>query len=91
MRNDKPIKVSFADEALQKSVEEKLKSCHLNEGVDAGKVYYGTGHPAQLQDFVAAVKDKRQPYIDPYSARHTVEVILGIYEANRTGSWVTIG
>ena len=90
LRHDKILKIAFADQARGEQVERELAACKEQAGVDAAKGYYGTGHPAQIADFVAAIREERQPFVQPESARHTVEVVLAIYESHRSGSWVTL-
>ncbi len=49
------------------------------------------GHARQLADFVQAIQSGRPPAVDGREGRRAVEVILGIYEANRTGRLVELG
>ncbi len=90
LRHDKVLKLSFQDEVVGKQVAEELASSKEQAGVAAGKNYYGTGHPAQLADFIDAIRGNRQPFVTAASARHTVEVVLAIYEAQRTGARVSL-
>jgi predicted dehydrogenase len=48
------------------------------------------GHARQLDDFVQAISKGRPPLVDGREGRKAVEVILGIYEANRTGRQVEL-
>ena len=48
------------------------------------------GHARQLTDFVQAIQANRAPAVDGREGRKAVEVILGIYAANRTGKAVTL-
>jgi predicted dehydrogenase len=90
IRNDKPIKVEFDDADLQAEVAQGLANCGEAEGPGVGKIYYGSGHPANIADFVAAIREGRPPFVTAASTRHTVELILGIYESHRTGQWVEL-
>lgn len=63
----------------------------LTAGVDAGKGYYGTGHRAQIADFLDAVRTGRKPFVTARSPRLTVDAILAIYESQQSGTWVTFG
>ncbi len=88
LRNDRVLKMTFDDKAVEQRVIEELDSCRANPGVDAGKGYYGTGHPAQIADFVEAVRGSRPPFVTAASAKETVEVVLAIYESQHSGQWV---
>jgi predicted dehydrogenase len=90
LTNNKPTKIAFADEAKQAEITERFETCHDPDGTDAAKSYYGSGHPANIADFIAAVRDDRAPYVTARSARHTVELVLGIYESHRNGGWVDV-
>jgi predicted dehydrogenase len=46
------------------------------------------GHARQLADFVAAINAGRPPSVDGREGRKAVEVILAIYESQRTGRMV---
>ncbi|MFO0812757.1 MAG: Gfo/Idh/MocA family oxidoreductase [Gemmatales bacterium] len=48
-------------------------------------------HRRQLADFIAAIQEKRAPVVDGREGRKAVEIILGIYEAARTGRTVKLG
>jgi UDP-N-acetyl-2-amino-2-deoxyglucuronate dehydrogenase len=48
------------------------------------------GHARQLTDFVEAITAGRQPLVDGREGRRAVELILAIYEANRTGRVVEL-
>jgi UDP-N-acetyl-2-amino-2-deoxyglucuronate dehydrogenase len=90
MRDDKPLRVAFNDKALQKRVETELRDAKENPGVSAGKSYYGGGHTGQIADFVEAIRDSRQPFVTASDIQHTVNVVLGIYESDSSGGWVSV-
>lgn len=48
------------------------------------------GHARQLADFVQAIQTGRAPLVDGREGRRAVEVIVGVYEANRTGRLVEL-
>jgi predicted dehydrogenase len=48
------------------------------------------GHAAQFRDFLAAVRSGRRPLVDGHEGRRSVEIVLGIYQAARTGRAVTL-
>jgi len=90
LRGDQPIKVIFADKAREKAVKAELAAAVNTPGELLGKSYYGTGHPAQIEDFVSAIREKRKPLIPAALARHTVDVVLGIFQSHRSRKWVKI-
>lgn len=90
IRNDKPIKVLFGDKELQKKVEADLSGTGKADAVQEGKGYYGGGHQAQIFDFVEAIREGREPFVTAQSARKTVDLILAVYEAYNTRSWVEL-
>lgn len=47
-------------------------------------------HSYIVKDMVSAVLEDREPYITGESARHCVDLVLGIYESSRTGKMVFI-
>ena len=90
LRGDQPIKVVFADKAKEKAVKAELAAAVNTPGELFGKSYYGTGHPAQIEDFVSAIREKRKPLIPAALARHTVDVVLGIFQSHRSRKWVKL-
>ncbi|MBI3409825.1 MAG: Gfo/Idh/MocA family oxidoreductase [Planctomycetes bacterium] len=48
------------------------------------------GHARQLADFVRAIETGKPPLVDGREGRRAVEVILGIYEAQKTGQVVEV-
>jgi UDP-N-acetyl-2-amino-2-deoxyglucuronate dehydrogenase len=48
------------------------------------------GHARQYQDIVKAIKNGDSPLIDGHEARQSVELVLAIYQAARTGRSVTL-
>lgn len=47
-------------------------------------------HALQIADMVRAIREDRTPLVDGQAARRPVEIILGIYEAARTGQEVVL-
>ena len=48
------------------------------------------GHQKQFEDFLAAVRDGRDPAVDGHEGRKSVELILAIYQSSWTGRRVTL-
>jgi len=57
---------------------------------DPGAVW-GDAHRAQIEDFLAAVRDDRRPLIDGREGRRPLEIIQAVYQSARTGLPVTLG
>lgn len=83
IRDDHPIKVKFSDPEVEKQVQSRLDSALAPQGTEAGKIYYGSGHPAQILDFAEAVRDRRAPYVPLVSAAETAATVFSIYESAR--------
>ncbi|MCX6992736.1 MAG: Gfo/Idh/MocA family oxidoreductase [Kiritimatiellaeota bacterium] len=90
VRNNKPVKIVFGDKALMERVQAEMTAIIDKPALNVGKSYYGTGHPAQIADFVDAIRSHRLPFIPAASARHTVEIVLAIYKSHRTGRRVVV-
>jgi len=90
MRNNKSTKLVFGDKALEERVKAEMVDLADGPALTVGKDYYGTGHPAQIADFVDAIRSNRPPFIPAASARHTVEIVLAIYKSHQTGRRVVV-
>lgn len=90
IRNERPLKVAFPDAAVAARVAQELAAGRESAAAAAGKDYYGTGHPAQIADFIAAVRTGRPPFVPAAAARQAVEVVLAVYESARRGTWVAL-
>ncbi|HLV34579.1 MAG TPA: Gfo/Idh/MocA family oxidoreductase, partial [Spirillospora sp.] len=51
---------------------------------------YGTSHPHVFSDFVAAVRDGREPFVNGEEGRRALAVVLAVYESARTGQPVLL-
>lgn len=89
LRNDKIAKLEFQDKVLEQSVRDRLDEAISPKGADAGKAYYGTGHLAQIADFVGAVRDRRPPFISVESAAETLRTVFDIYDNGRLRSGIS--
>ena len=69
---------------------DELQACSGASVEGPGKAYYGVGHPAQIADFVDAVRARRAPFVTAASAAETVDLVLGIYRSFRTGRRVAL-
>jgi len=88
VRNGDVLRVAFDDEARVQKARERL-AAPAESGPDvAGKAYYGPGHAGTVADFVAAIRDRRPPFISGEEARAAVDIVLGIYQSHREGRHV---
>lgn len=78
--NSRVQRVLHVDEARQKELEDELRSCKDEQKLANVKNYYGEGHPANVADFVDAVREGREPFITGESARRAVDIVLRMYE-----------
>ncbi|MBE6359736.1 MAG: Gfo/Idh/MocA family oxidoreductase [Lentisphaerae bacterium] len=89
--------VEFIDEKLSflaaatPEKEEEIRAALNGAGKDEtvhGKAYYGTGHTAQLADFISAITEKRLPEVTLAEAAKSAAFVFSIYEAAAKGTWV---
>lgn len=88
--NGKPTHVQFADDTTTQRVSKLFESAGDPERAEGGKEYYGSGHTAQVADFVAAVRHGREPFVTGRMAAHTNRVVLAAYESHRTGKRIDV-
>ena len=81
IRDDKIAKINFKDKRLEARVAKRLERAIAPKSAKSGKTYYGSGHLAQIADFVAAVAQNRAPFVTGQSAAATAAAIFAIYEA----------
>lgn len=82
LRDDKPAKVEFRDPAVAERIRARLLEANAPKPGVAGKTYYGTGHLAQLHDFIDAVRTRRAPSVTIPDAARTASLIFSIYRSN---------
>ncbi|MHC4885497.1 MAG: Gfo/Idh/MocA family protein [Planctomycetota bacterium] len=85
-----PTKVEFEDAEQAERIRAELASCNEDAAAAEGKDYYGGGHPGQIADFVAAIREKRPPFVPAAEARHAVDIALAIYRSHKEGGWVAV-
>jgi predicted dehydrogenase len=93
-----PARIEIHAEAGSLTLENDLITCWLVEGLEnpsrppAAAIHSGaasaavadtSGHEAILTDFIAAIREDREPAVTGESARQTTELILEIYKASR--------
>ncbi|MCL1909623.1 MAG: Gfo/Idh/MocA family oxidoreductase [Kiritimatiellaeota bacterium] len=81
IRNDKVAKIDFKDKKVEARVARRLEKVIAPKAAKSGKTYYGSGHPAQIADFVEAVAKGRAPFVSAESAAETAAAVFAIYKA----------
>ncbi len=74
-------KVLHRDPAIEATMREALVDLQDGGGVSAAKDYYGSGHPAQVRDFIAAIREGRSPQVRFVDARGAMEIVFAAYDA----------
>jgi len=90
IRGEKVVRVVLKNKEQETELSNQLQEGIALPGMRAGKEYYGDGHNAQIADFIDAVRKRRQPFVTLESARHTVDVILAIYQSHQQNRWISI-
>ncbi|MFP4521817.1 MAG: Gfo/Idh/MocA family protein [Fibrobacterota bacterium] len=75
----RPDNESLADSP----VPEKHKDVNLKSAKD----YYGSGHAAQISDFLGSVRTRRTPFVSAEDAGRAAEIIFTFYESSRDRGW----
>lgn len=88
--DDQTARIDLQDKTLEAEIEQRFAAASASRGVDAGRDYYGTGHPAQIADVVAAIREGREPFVTGESASHTVALVLAAYASHRSGQRVAL-
>ncbi len=80
LRNAQLVNFSSNNAELQEQVCREINELKQVQIANQEKSYYGIGHPAQIADFVEAIRQKRRPYVTAEDARDAVvlaQKILG--------------
>ncbi len=79
--------------------EWRVEGCRPEDYLDTVKVSYGetnspaiadVNHRAQFADFVAAVREDREPLVTGEEGIKSLAIVLAIYQSSRTGQRVTL-
>jgi UDP-N-acetyl-2-amino-2-deoxyglucuronate dehydrogenase len=90
LRDGAVLRLALNDPALQQQAADKFAACKSEGAAILGKHYYGPSHPAQLADFIDAIRTRRAPFISFESARQTVDVVLAAYRSHKEKQWVSV-
>lgn len=80
-------KKSRADAAILKAMQESRST---GGGAADPSAIGHHGHAAQFRDFVSAIRDDRPPAVDGPEGRRSVEIVIGIYKAAKSGKTVKL-
>jgi predicted dehydrogenase len=78
----------------------KVQGCEESDYVDQANVSYGmtnspaishVNHKAQLEDFIAAIKENRDALVTGEEGTKALEIVLGIYASSRQGKQIAAG
>jgi predicted dehydrogenase len=79
--------------------EWRVEGCRPEDYLDAVKMSYGetnspaisdVNHRAQFEDFIAAVREDREPLVTGEEGIKSLAIVLAIYESSRKGQKVTL-
>lgn len=73
---------NFADDSEADIANKSLKEATSN--------VYGNGHTSLFADMIDAITYDRKPYVDAYSGRNALEMVLAIYKSQKTGQPVKL-
>lgn len=79
LRDNTLTQCEFKDPERQNAVRKRIEEAITTEDIAKGKDYYGTGHQAQIDDFVDAVFNKTAPFIPFASAAKTASTVFALY------------
>jgi predicted dehydrogenase len=85
LENGKLVEAFHADPARRDAILEQFKNLAEGVGVPGAKDYYGSSHPAQVADFVSAIREGREPVVGFAEAAETLEAILRLYASEGPG------
>ena len=90
IRDGRVQMLDLRDKAGEAALRDELEQADRPVVAPTGKSYYGGHHQLQIADFVEAIRQQRAPFVTAESARHAVDIVLGIYQSHRTRGWVSL-
>lgn len=73
--------------------EDELELFETKDGVDDATpepFHMGTGIPGQVRDFVAAIREDRDPMVPPNEARKALDITFAAQESAESGRWIDV-
>ena len=86
IRNEKLEFCTHKSDVVAADLHDRLTNLEAIKGVEGAKAHYGSSHPAQINDFVQAIREGRKPFVDLQDASDAVRLVLAIYESAKTGT-----
>jgi len=91
LRDGKILRIELEKKELADAISSDIQKINDEAKVAGpGKTYYGPSHSCQIADFIDSIRSGKEPFITGESARHAVDIVLGIYESHRDKKWVKI-
>jgi len=89
--DDTPVFWEFETSQPEDSEVLRLReSVQTGGGASDPKAISTEGHRAQYEDFVAAIRENRQPLIPGKEARHAVQLIRAIYDSSQSNQSIKL-
>ncbi len=60
-------------------------------GGTSSKDIWHHSHRRQIQDFIDAIREDREPLVNGHEGRKPLEIVLAVYESSRTGKTIRFG
>ena len=79
LMNAAPIRVLHDNSETQARLRTGLDAAAPIPTEAFSKSYYGEGHPSNIADFLAAIREHRQPFVSGESACRAVKMVLQMY------------
>ncbi|GHT96125.1 hypothetical protein FACS1894141_5930 [Spirochaetia bacterium] len=76
----------FADAAAAGDTEDRVLNPHEKDP----PTVYGFGHTALFKDVIDAIENNREPLVSGEKGRKALEIILAIYQSQKTGKPVDL-
>lgn len=90
LANGQLFRISLKNKEREEQIRQEYAALKERPQLASSKHYYGTSHPAQIADFIDAIRDNRAPFVSIEDARHAVDIVLGIYKSHREKRTVKI-
>lgn len=74
-------KAEFADKSCERRLAAAQKAHDAKKDSRVGRSYYGSGHPAQIADFLHCVRTRSTPFVSALDAIAAPELVLKLYGA----------
>ena len=87
IRNDKLASLKMGDPADERRVSAKIEKAlaAAEKQFAKGRDYYGTGHQAQIDDYVKAILTKGRPYVTFADAAESASMVFAAYASAARG------